>query len=264
MAYISNNRQRIIIKIGSSLLVDSQHLNLNTPFLNSLVADIHQLHQMNFQVVVVSSGAVALGLTAISANLTNISLPQQQAAAACGQLLLMHAYHQAAMEHKMQVAQILLTRDDIDNDKRCTNAQNTFEQLLSHRIIPIVNENDSVATEELQFGDNDGLAAHLVKMLGVKKLIILTNVDGVYDRDPNDIAAQHIPIVHDATAYLTGAVGKNSLGSGGMYSKLQAAHIAQQAHCNTYIGNGKGANPVLNILNNQVLHTLCTAVKSAQ
>lgn len=259
MADIPKNQQRIIVKIGSSLLVDPQQLQLNEKFLHSLVADIHQLHQSGYQVVVVSSGAVALGLTAIEANVTNISLPEQQAAAACGQLLLLHAYHKAAIEHKMQVAQVLLTSDDIDNATRCVNARNTFEKLLAHKIIPIVNENDSVATDELKFGDNDCLAAHLVQMLGVKKLIILTNVDGVYDRHPGDLAAQHIPIVNDATEHLTAAVGKNSLGSGGMHTKLQAAHIAQQSNCNTYIGNGNGTQPVSDILNNQVTHTLCIA-----
>ena len=255
----------LIVKIGSSLVADDIHFTINKTFINNLLADVSTLVKSGYKVILVSSGAVALGVPHVVDNYKTIPLPltlsQQQAAAACGQPLLMHIYNGIGNTYNLKLAQVLLTYDDLNNATRLSNAANTVTTLLQAGVMPIVNENDTVATDELKFGDNDKLAASLVKVLQIKKLFLLTNIDGLYTGVPTHPQSRHIPLVSKATDYYHLAQGKSSLGRGGMLSKLQAASIAQQQGCDVYIGSGHTQKkPITNILENKCKYTLCSAV----
>ena len=254
----------LIVKVGSSLVTDAVHFNINQAFINNLLADISTLVKSGYRVILVSSGAVALGVPQVVNNYKNrtfsLTLEQQQAAAACGQPLLMHMYNGIGNTYNLKLAQVLLTYDDLNNATRLSNAANTLTTLLQAGVMPIVNENDTVATDELKCGDNDKLAASLVKLLKIKKLFLLTNIDGLYTGEPTHKQSQHITLVNDATDYYHLAQGKSSLGRGGMLSKLQASSIAQQQGCDVYIGIGHGQKPITNILENKCKYTLCSAV----
>jgi len=242
--------KRIVIKIGSALLVDDQVNNIRYEWLTSLVYDIAQCWQRGQEVILVSSGAVALGRRHLGLSADALQLEQKQAAAAVGQIRLAHAYQEALAEHGIAVAQILLTLDDSENRRRFINAKNTLETLLKARVIPVINENDTVATAEIRFGDNDRLAARVAQMVTADTLVLLSDIDGLYTADPrHQPDAKFIAEVRQLTPEILAMAGDSSTayGSGGMITKLAAAKIALASGCHMVISAGKYLHPLKRI-----------------
>jgi glutamate 5-kinase len=236
--------ERIVIKIGSSLLVDSRTNAVDLVWLRGLAADIAGLKAQGKQVLIVSSGAVALGRRRLGALARGPGLEKKQAAAAAGQSMLMHAWESVLDPHDIIVAQILLTRDDTETRRRWLNARATVGALLDMGAVPIVNENDTIVTDQIKYGDNDRLAARVAQMISADLLILLSDVDGVYTADPRaDPDAEHIPYIETLTpeieAMATGANAAAGVGTGGMATKLMAARIAGEAGCATLIAQGR-------------------------
>ncbi len=254
---ILKNAKTIVIKIGSTTLVDEDRV-LRKKWIRSLCEDIAELVAEKKKVIIVSSGAVALGRKIISEKKTKLKIEEKQAAAAIGQPILMNEYISALGANELHAAQILLTLTDIENRRSYLNAKNTFETLLDENIIPIVNENDSVATEELKFGDNDRLSALVAQMVEADKLIIFSDIDGLYNDDPNkNKDAKHIAVVEkidDSISSSAKGVSSN-MGSGGMQTKISAAKIAAESGCATIITKGSVLNP-LKKLNEGAKHTI--------
>ena len=238
---------RLVIKIGSALLVDPITGHLNEEWLSSIAQDIAHLRQNNIEVILVSSGATALGRTRL--NLAKSSkLSDNQAAAATGQIALASAYDQAFRPHDINVAQILLTHDDTETRRRYLNARNTIDRLLSLNIIPIINENDTVATEELRYGDNDRLAARVASMSQADHLILLSDIDGLYSdnpqNNPNAHYIDHVDYITSEIEAMAGTPDAKGVGTGGMITKIAAAKIATQSGCHMIICNGTILNPI--------------------
>ncbi len=254
-----SSQKRIVVKIGSSLLAHSKQLTLRYAFMHGLMSDIAQLKSEGYDVVLMSSGAVALGLNTVGKTPEDAGLLDKQAAAACGQLLLLNAYRNVAHEFGFDIAQILVTIGDMEERRRFINTKNTIERLFDHSIMPIVNENDTVTTQELRVGDNDRLAAKVAQMIQADHLIILTSIDGLYDKPPSAPDAKFIEKLEDVSEYLSVTEGTSALGSGGMLTKLQAANMAQHAGCNTIIAEGIMERPLLSVLGNERRHTKCVA-----
>jgi glutamate 5-kinase len=239
--------RRVVVKIGSSLLIDPATRAVARDWLASLAQDIAALRAQGREVIVVSSGAVALGRGRL--NTTPGRLQDKQAAAAVGQTLLMHAWEEALAPHGLITAQILLTRDDTERRRRWLNARATVEALLAHGVVPVVNENDTVATEEIRYGDNDRLAARAAQLARADLLILLSDVDGLYTADPRrDPNARHLPLVEtlgpEILSMATGANTAAGVGTGGMATKLAAAQIARSAGCATVIASGLTLHPL--------------------
>lgn len=238
--------RRLVIKIGSALLIDSDG-QVNRHWLGNLAKDVNDLREAGHQVLIVSSGAVALGSHVLGLGTPRARLEDLQAAAAAGQVQLVHAYQEALGRYAIPVAQILLTPDDTEVRGRFLNARNTLEKLLDVRVVPVINENDTVATEELRFGDNDRLAARIAQLVMADGLLLLSDVDGFYTADPHkDPQAKHIPLVSHISDDLFAMASSqgSSIGSGGMLSKLQAAQIATHAGCSTIIASGNTERPL--------------------
>lgn len=243
----------IVVKIGSSLLVSDATGKLRMDFLYHLMNDVVCLKARDCKVVLVSSGSVALGRRFGTIDVeANLTLPQKQAAAALGQPALMAAYQYFASENNLRTAQILITRSDFEDRKRFVNAEDTFEELLRQGVVPIVNENDTVATKHLRVGDNDRLAAKVCHMVEADDLVILTNVGGLLDRN-NQIVPKIEALNEDIYSLAGGASGP---GTGGMVTKLQAADIAAASGCRTHITSGNCVNPVVDALDGKRVHTL--------
>ena len=259
-----SNQKRIVVKIGSSLLADSEQLTLRYAFMHGLLSDIAKLKKQGYDVVLMSSGAVALGLNAVGKTPEDAGLLDKQAAAACGQLLLLNAYKQVAHEFGFDIAQILVTVGDMEERRRFINAKNTIERLFENGIMPIVNENDTLTTQELRVGDNDRLAAKVAQMIQADHLVLLTSIDGLYDRPPSDPDALFIERLEDVSEYLSATEGTSVLGSGGMLTKLQAANMAQHAGCSTIIAEGVIERPLLSVLEGERRHTKCVAKGTPQ
>lgn len=252
-------KKRIVIKIGSSLLANQSLLTPRWAFIQQLLEDVYSLRQDGYEVLLCSSGAVALGLNMIDETPETAGLRDKQAAAACGMPLLLNAYKQVAHEYSLDIAQVLVTLRDLEDRRRFLNTKNTVHRLLESGVIPIVNENDSITTEEIRVGDNDRLAAKVAQMVQAETLIILTSVDGLYTKDPSEPGAELVEEVDDVTPYLAVTEGVSSLGSGGMLTKIQAANMAQNAGCETIIGNGEAENPVRSLLDHSRKHTRIVA-----
>ncbi len=185
--------RRLVVKVGSSLLVDDQG-QLNCEWLAGLGDDIANLNRQGHEILVVSSGAIAIGSSILGINKRRARLEDLQAAAAAGQVQLVHAYQEALGRHDITAAQVLLTLDDTENRRRFLNARGTLGKLLERSVVPIINENDTVATEEIRYGDNDRLAARIAQLVMADALILLSDVDGFYTADPTaDENARHIP-----------------------------------------------------------------------
>jgi glutamate 5-kinase len=243
--------RRITIKVGSSLLIGDSGSSVRRDWLDSVAADVAALREAGQEVVIVSSGAVALGRRHLGLK-PSLRLVFKQAAAAAGQALLMQAWEQALAPFGIPTAQLLLTLDDTEQRRRWLNARATLEVLLAHSALPVINENDSVATEELRYGDNDRLSARAAQMTRSDLLILLSDVDGLYTADPaKDPAAVHIPhlaeIDGEVQAFAAGASAKG-VGTGGMKTKLEAAAIAQAFGCATIIAQGREGRPITRIL----------------
>jgi glutamate 5-kinase len=235
--------RRIVIKVGSSLLIDQETGQPHAARFAALAADAAKLREQGKSIVIVSSGAVALGRRALGLKAGKLRLEEKQAAAAAGQPKLMRAWEDALAKHNAPVAQALLTFEDTERRRRWLNARSTMETLLERGAIPIVNENDTVATEEIRYGDNDRLAARVAQMLGADVLVLLSDIDGLYDADPRaNPNAKHIPEVRKLTPEIAAmAGGMNAaagVGSGGMATKIDAARIALTAGCSTLITLG--------------------------
>ena len=238
--------KRLVIKVGSSLLIGSDG-RLNRSWLQGLADDVADLHRRGHEVIIVSSGAIAIGSAVLGINKRRAKLEDLQAAAAAGQVQLVHAYQEVLAQHEVAAAQILLTPEDTENRRRFLNARGTLARLLERSVIPIVNENDTVTTEEIRYGDNDRLAARVAQLVMADALILLSDVDGLYTADPGkDSAAEHIPEVRAISADILAMAGetRSDIGSGGMATKVQAARIATHAGCSTIIASGAIDNPL--------------------
>lgn len=255
-----SDRQRVVVKIGSSLLANEEHLTLRYAFMHGVMEDVARLRDEGIDVVLTSSGSVAIGLSTIGVAPEDAGLLDKQAAAACGQPLLMNAYKQIALEYGFDIAQVLVTLDDLEDRRRFLNTKNTITRLIEHGVMPIVNENDSVTTQELKVGDNDRLAAKVAQMVQADQLVILTSVDGLYDRNPEEAGAQHVPVVEDVSKYLEVTSSVSALGTGGMLTKMRAANMAQNAGVETIIGKGEVDRPVSALLNDERRNTRCVAL----
>ena len=235
---------RIVLKIGSALLVDRKSNTVDMARLKGLAADIADWREEGKQVLVVSSGAVALGRRRLGSRARGGGLEKKQASAAAGQSMLMHAWESVFDPYDIVTAQILLTRDDTEVRRRWLNARATVGALLDMGAVPIVNENDTIVTEQIRYGDNDRLAARVAQLIGADLLILLSDVDGVYTADPRQNPdAEHIPFIAELTpeieAMATGANAAAGVGTGGMATKLMAARIAGEAGCATLIAAGR-------------------------
>lgn len=232
----------LIVKIGSALLVDDTSGEIRTDWLTGLGADIARLKARGVNVVIVSSGAIAVGRTHLGLKPGALALEQKQAAAATGQIRLAHAWQETLAAHDITVAQILLTPSDTEERRRHLNARATVETLLEMGAVPVINENDSVATEEIRYGDNDRLAARVAQMISADTLVLLSDVDGLYHSDPrHDAEAELITEVAEITPEIEAMAGTAPAGysSGGMVTKLDAAKIATSAGCAMVITDGK-------------------------
>lgn len=243
--------KRLVIKAGSALLLD-QAANPATRWLSELGTDIAKLRSYGAQICIVSSGAIGIGKSRLKLE-GRLKLEEKQAAAAAGQSQLMQAWQNALQPHGLITAQILLTLADTENRRRYLNARATIETLLEVGAVPIINENDTIATDEIRYGDNDRLAAHVAQMCGADALVMLTDIDGLYDADPHKSpTAQHISLVDEITAEIAqmggGANTKTGLGSGGMATKIEAAKIAAAAGCWTYVAKGDIHQPLSALL----------------
>ncbi|WP_091742242.1 glutamate 5-kinase [Phenylobacterium immobile] len=241
--------RRIVVKIGSALLVDENGA-AHRDRLAAIAADIARLRGRGQQVLVVSSGSVALGRRRLGLRRKALTLPEKQAAAAAGQSALMRAWEEALEPHDIACAQILLTRDDTEVRRRWLNARATVDTLLSLGVVPVVNENDTVVTEEIRYGDNDRLAARVAQMIGADVLVLLSDIDGLYTSDPRrDPTAERLPRIARLTpeieAMAGGANAGAGVGTGGMATKLAAAKIAAAAGCATVITLGSRPRPLL-------------------
>src|SRR5579871_6676422 len=219
--------KRLVVKIGSSLLV-GEGGEVKRTWLDSLCEDIAAARKRGVEVVVVSSGAIAIGRRHLKLPTKALRLDEKQAAAATGQIRLAHAWQEALAQHDLTVAQLLLTIDDTENRRRWVNARNTMETLIRLGAVPVINENDTVATQEIRFGDNDRLAARVAQMIAADTLVLFSDIDGLYSADPRrDKSAIFIPEVRELTPELEAAAGDpgSAVGSGGMITKLQAARI---------------------------------------
>ncbi len=239
---------RVVVKVGSALLTGPN--GADHAWLASFAADLARLRARGQQVLVVSSGAVALGRRRLALPKRPLTLPEKQAAAAAGQSALMRAWEEALEPHGVAVAQVLLTRDDTEVRRRWLNARATVETLLALGVTPVVNENDTVVTEEIRYGDNDRLAARVAQMIGADVLVLLSDVDGLYTADPRRHPdATHLARVPRLTAEIEamagGANAEAAMGVGGMATKLAAARIASAAGCATIIALGQRAAPLL-------------------
>lgn len=250
-------KKKIVVKIGSSLLANEDNLTLRYAFMNGLMSDLAKLQKAGHDIILTSSGSVALGLNMVGKRPEDAGILDKQAAAACGQPLLMNAYRQVASEYELDVAQMLVTVEDMEDRRRFLNIKNTMMKLFENDILPIINENDSVATRDLRVGDNDRLSAKVAQMIQADLLIILTSVDGLYDRNPADPDAKFIAEVEDVTEHLESTTGISDLGSGGMLTKMLAANMAQNAGVETIIAEGIIERPISSLLDEERRYTRC-------
>jgi glutamate 5-kinase len=239
--------KRVVVKIGSALLVDEESGDIRRKWLEALCDDVADLRKGGSEVVLVSSGAIAVGRRRLGLETGALRLEEKQAAAATGQIRLAHAYQEALARHGITCAQVLLTLDDTEERRRHLNARSTLQMLMKLDAVPVINENDTVATSEIRFGDNDRLAARVAAMISADTLVLLSDIDGLYTADPRkDKSAEFIAEVSEMSAEIEAMAGEAPPGysSGGMVTKLAAARIAMAAGCRMLIANGRQMNPL--------------------
>jgi glutamate 5-kinase len=242
--------KRVVVKVGSALLVDGEKGRLNRTWLESFAEDIARLRRRGQEVILVSSGAIALGRRHLRLGAGKLKLEESQAAAAVGQIRLAHAYKELLEAHDITVAQILLTLGDTEQRRRYLNARGTLKTLLSLGSVPVINENDTVATAEIRYGDNDRLAARVAQMAGADCLVLLSDIDGLYTANPQeDPQAEFISRVLDITPAIEAMAGgaTSGVGTGGMQTKIAAAKIAVGAGCHLCIAKGAEPHPLRRI-----------------
>jgi glutamate 5-kinase len=239
--------RRIVVKVGSSLLVDANAGRVKEAWLASLGEDIAKLHGENRDILVVSSGAIALGRAVLKLPKGALKLEDSQAAAAVGQIALARTWSEALGRHGIGAGQVLVTLNDTEERRRYLNARNTIAKLLEWRAVPVINENDTVATSEIRYGDNDRLAARVATMTSADLLVLLSDVDGLYDAPPGTaVSAKHVPVVERITPAIeamAGAAG-SELSRGGMQTKIEAAKIATGAGTHLVIASGRVDHPL--------------------
>ncbi len=244
--------KRLVVKIGSALLVDSKTGELRRDWLSSLAADVAAIKSRGTDVILVSSGSIALGRGVLGLPLAELPLEQSQAAAAVGQIRLARAYEEALEPHGIKTAQILVTLEDSADRRRYLNSRATMETLIGLGVTPIVNENDTIATDEIRYGDNDRLAAQVAVTIGADQLVLLSDVDGLYTANPTvEPTATHIPTVDHITPDIMAMAGDagSGLSKGGMKTKVMAARVATEAGCDMAITLGSHNNPLNRIEN---------------
>ena len=242
--------RRIVVKVGSALLVDGDSGRVNRAWLETLVEDLLRLRKRGQRVILVSSGAIALGRRRLGLKHGALRLEESQAAAAVGQIRLAHAYKELLEGCDVTVAQVLLTLEDSERRRRYLNARATLESLLALGALPVINENDTVATAEIRYGDNDRLAARVAQMAGADCLVLLSDVEGLYSADPNrEPGARFIHEVPQITPEIEAMAGRSAsqVGSGGMAAKIAAARIAMAAGCHMCIAAGVHRHPLRRI-----------------
>jgi glutamate 5-kinase len=243
--------KRVVVKIGSALLVEEETGEIRRPWLDALGDDVAALRARGVEVVLVSSGAIAVGRRRLGLTRNAIRLEEKQAAAATGQLRLAHAYQETLARHDITVAQVLVTLDDTEERRRHLNARSTIGTLLRLGAVPVINENDTVATSEIRFGDNDRLAARVAAMIDAEGLVLLSDIDGLYDGDPKrDPNARFVAQVDEISPEIEAMAGDAPPGysSGGMVTKLAAARIAVAAGCHMAIAQGRVLNPLARLI----------------
>src|SRR4051812_15733652 len=239
--------RRIVVKVGSSLLIDSDAGEVRATWLAALAADLAQLHGEGRELLIVSSGSIALGRSRLKLPRGALKLEESQAAAAVGQIALARIWSEVLGHHGIGAGQILVTLQDTEERRRYLNARSTIAKLLEWRAVPVINENDTVATNEIRYGDNDRLAARVATMASADLLVLLSDVDGLYDSPPaEDATAELVPLVEGITPgieAMAGAAG-SELSRGGMHTKIEAAKIATQAGTHMVIASGRIAHPL--------------------
>jgi glutamate 5-kinase len=261
-----SDARRLVVKIGSALLVDKDSGALRTDWLHSLAADVARIKARGVDVVLVSSGSIALGRSVLGLGQGVLALEQAQAAAAVGQIRLARAYEEAMAPHGIATAQILVTLEDSADRRRYLNTRNTMATLLGLGVLPIVNENDTIATDEIRYGDNDRLAANMAAMVAADQLVLLSDVDGFYSGNPKDDAsATRYDVIAAITPEIEAMAGDagSGLSKGGMKTKLMAARTATAAGCAMAITEGSVLNP-LTALENGANATWFTATQDPQ
>lgn len=262
------DKKRIVIKIGSSSLTHTETGRLNLMKMEILVRELADLHNQGKDVIVVSSGAIAVGKSAMGLSHKPQELDERQACAAVGQARLMMIYQKLFAEYSQTAAQILMTKYTMINRATRINARNTFDRLLSMGAIPIVNENDTISTDEIEFGDNDTLSALVAALIDADVLLLLSDIDGLFTDDPNqNPQAEFIDIVEKIDAHLESmAKGSSgtSVGTGGMATKLKAAHIATSAGADMVIANGADFHIIHKILQGRNYGTLFLSDKKEE
>ncbi|GAC1307061.1 MAG: glutamate 5-kinase [Steroidobacteraceae bacterium] len=245
-----SDAKRVVVKVGSALLVEPEKGRLNRGWLESFAADVARFHRRGQDVILVSSGAIALGRRHLGLAPGKLRLEESQAAAAVGQIRLAHAYKELLDVHGITVAQILLTLGDTEQRRRYLNARGTLNTLLAMKAVPVINENDTVATAEIRYGDNDRLAARVAQMVGADCAVLLSDIDGLYTADPRvePTAAfvARVPDISTAIEAMAGGAG-SATGSGGMQTKIEAAKIAVAAGCHLCIAKGAVHSPLQHI-----------------
>jgi len=238
--------RRIVVKVGSSLLVDAAAGSLKREWLASLAADIAALHKETKDIIVVSSGAIALGRAVLKLPAGTLKLEDSQAAAAVGQIALARAWSESLSAHKLTAGQVLVTLGDTEERRRYLNARSTIAKLLEWRSVPVINENDTVATSEIRYGDNDRLAARVATMMSADLLVLLSDVDGLYDKPPAETGATRVAVVARITPEIEAMAGASGseLSRGGMLTKIEAGKIATSAGTHMIIASGHGRHPL--------------------
>ncbi len=244
--------KRVVVKIGSALLVDRTTGHLRQDWLLSLAADVKRLKSRGQDVVLVSSGSIALGRGVLGLTSHDLPLEQSQASAAVGQIRLARAYEEALAPHSITTAQVLVTLEDSTDRRRYLNSRATLETLLGLGVVPIVNENDTIATDEIRYGDNDRLAAQVAVTIGADCLVLLSDVDGFYSANPaQDPDARRFDVIDDITPEIEAMAGDagSGLSKGGMKTKVMAAQMATAAGCAMAITEGSALNPLSQLEN---------------
>ncbi|NMP38102.1 MAG: glutamate 5-kinase [Clostridiales bacterium] len=256
------NAKRIVVKVGTSTLTHATG-KTNIKRMQQLVCTLSDLANAGLEIALVTSGAIGVGVGKLGLKARPKDTPGRQAAACVGQCELMFMYDKLFGEYGHTVGQLLITKSDIDNADRRENLINAFDRLFSYGAIPIINENDSVAVEEIVYGDNDNLSAHVAKLIGADALIILTDTDGLFDKDPSLEDARLIPVVDEITDDILALAGGSSTsrGTGGMVTKLLAAQYATAAGISTVVMNGEAPDEIYRLLDGRQVGTFFAAKK---